>query len=89
MTPPCRVFPTLSPSCLGAAIIPVTVLTPPRPTTLPPDACEAEATIQPVDASTDALDYAWSLSGVGPIGTSAVVDPVTSPGPATSPSTSR
>ena len=77
-----QVFPTLSPSCLGAAVIPVTVLTPPTADfTLPPDACEAEATIQPVDASTDALDYAWSLSGVGPIGTSAVVDPVTLSGP--------
>ena len=77
-----QVFATESPSCSGSAVVPVTVLTPPvADFTLPPDACSDEATVQPVDASTDAADYSWSLSGQGVISTDAAVDSVTLVGP--------
>ena len=77
-----QVFPTLSPSCLGAAVVGVTVLIPPTADfTLPPDSCATQATVQPVDASTDALEYIWSLAGVGLIGSEAVIPPISLQGP--------
>ena len=61
-----QVFPTLAPSCAGTAIVPVTVLTPPTADfTLPPDACTSTAAVQAVDASANAVDYSWTLGGVG------------------------
>ena len=77
-----QVFPTMAPSCLGAAVVPVTVLTPPEADfSLPPDACAETASVQPVDASTDAVDYSWTLSGIGNIGNDPSPDPVNLVGP--------
>ncbi len=65
-----QVFPTAAPTCLGAAMVPVTVLTPPvADFSLPPDACAETASVQPIDASTDAIDYSWTLAGIGEIAT--------------------
>ena len=81
-TPTIQVFPTQSPSCFGAAEIPVTVLTPPTAAfTLPSDECATEATVQPIDGSTDAVDYLWSLSGSGIIGSGSSVAPIELSGP--------
>ena len=65
-----QVFPSLAPSCLGSASIPVTVLAPPTADfTLPDDTCASEADVQPTDISSGAIDYSWSLVGTGIIGT--------------------
>lgn len=77
-----QVFPTEAPACLGAAVVPVTVLTPPvADFSLPADACAASASVQPVDASTDAIDYSWTLDGVGEFATDATPAPLNLTGP--------
>ena len=65
-----QVFPTLAPACYGAGVIPVTVLSPPQADfVLPGDTCADALDVQPIDDSQDAVNYTWSLDGVGVIGT--------------------
>ena len=77
-----QVFPTAAPTCLGAAMVPIAVLTPPvADFSLPPDACAETASVQPIDASTDAIDYSWTLAGIGEIATDDAPAPVNLTGP--------
>ncbi len=77
-----QVFPSLAPSCIGIATIPVTVLTPPTADfTLPEDTCADDIDVQPTDASSGAIDYSWSLAGTGIIGTGPTPPTVNLEGP--------
>lgn len=77
-----QVFATLAPSCMGTSAVPVTVLPPPDADfTLPDDACAMEMDVQPVDASTGAVDYTWTLDGTGTIGTGPTAPTVSVTGP--------
>ena len=77
-----QVFPTLAPSCIGSAVVPVTVLTPPEANfELPNDTCAAQVSVTPADASVNGLNYTWTLDGVGTIGSDASPAPVNLMGP--------
>lgn len=77
-----QVFPTAAPTCIGAAVVPVTVLVPPvADFDLPNDTCASFLTVAPQDASLNGLDYTWTLDGVGTIGTTSSPDPVNLSGP--------
>lgn len=77
-----QLFPTLAPTCVDAAVVPVTVLTPPTADfTLPADTCAAALSVVPLDASSDAVDYSWTLQGIGDIGDSPTPSPVNLDGP--------
>jgi hypothetical protein len=77
-----QVFPTLAPTCIGAAIVPVTVLTPPVANfELPNDTCASQVSVTPIDASVNGLEYTWTLDGVGLIASDPNPAPVNLTGP--------
>ena len=77
-----QVFPTLAPLCMGAAVIPVDVLTPPTAEfTLPDDTCASALSVQPIDASSGAISYTWGLDGTGTLSTDPTVPAVNLTGP--------
>lgn len=79
-----QLFPTLAPLCMDVAAVPVTVLNPPvADFSLPNDTCASQLSVTPTDASTDAVDYAWTLNGTGSIGNTPTPPPVNLQGPGT------
>lgn len=77
-----QLFPTLAPTCADVAVVPVTVLTPPvADFSLPADTCATSLNVAPIDASTGAVDYQWSLTGLGSFSSDPIPDPVDLNGP--------